>query len=37
VIAGKKTEEQILIEFLQNFEGTDGNHDGKVTTDEFLG
>jgi hypothetical protein len=37
VIAGKKTEEQILKEFLTNFEGTGGNHDGNVTWDEFLG
>jgi len=37
VIAGKKTEQQILVEFLTNFEGTSGNHDGNVTWEEFLG
>jgi hypothetical protein len=37
VIAGKKTEQQILVEFLTNFEGTGGNHDGKVEWKEFLG
>lgn len=37
VIAGKKTETQVLIEFLTNFEGTGGNKDGKVEWNEFLG
>jgi len=37
VISGKKTEEQILVEFLSNFEGTGGNHDGQVEWKEFLG
>lgn len=37
VISGKKTVDQILDEFLSNFEGTSGNRDGQVTWDEFLG
>lgn len=37
VIAGKKTETQVLIEFLTNFEGTGGNKDGQVEWKEFLG
>ena len=35
VIAGKKTEDQLLKEFLNNFEGTSGNRDGQVTAQEF--
>ena len=35
-IEGKKTKEQILTEFLQNFEGARGNRDGVVTLDEFI-
>ena len=35
-IAGKKTKEQILTEFLNNFEGTEGNKDGKITMEEFF-
>jgi len=35
VIAGKKTEDQVLKEFLNNFEGTSGDKDGQVTMDEF--
>jgi len=34
--AGKKTKEQILTEFLQNFEGKGGNKDGVVTKEEFF-
>lgn len=34
---GKKSERQVLTEFLNNFEGTSGNKDGKVTLDEFIG
>lgn len=36
VIAGKKTEEQIFNEFLQQFEGTTGNHDGSVSKEEWI-
>lgn len=36
VIAGKKTEDQVLAEFLNNFEGTAGNRDGQVTQIEYL-
>lgn len=35
-IAGKKTKEVILKEFLNNFEGVQGNKDGVVTKDEFM-
>lgn len=35
-IAGKKTKEQILKEFLDNFEGVKGNKDGIVTKEEFF-
>lgn len=34
-IEGRKTREQILTEFLSNFEGVRGNRDGIVTRDEF--
>lgn len=37
VLKGKKSEKQILTEFLNNFEGTSGNKDGKVSLDEFVG
>lgn len=37
VIAGKRTVDQILEEYLSNFEGTAGNRDGEVTWNEFLG
>ncbi|MDR3582375.1 MAG: hypothetical protein P4L67_03845 [Candidatus Pacebacteria bacterium] len=35
-LSGKKTKEQILGEFLNNFEGAMGNKDGIVTKDEFF-
>ena len=35
-IAHKKTKEQILQEFLNNFEGAKGNRDGQVTYSEFF-
>jgi len=35
VIAGKKTEEQVLVEFLNQFDGTSGNHDGQITKQEW--
>ena len=35
-IEGRKSREQILTEFLSNFEGTRGNKDGIVTKDEFF-
>ena len=35
-IEGRKTREQILTEFLSNFEGVKGNKDGIVTRDEFF-
>jgi len=35
-IEGRKTREQILTEFLNNFEGAKGNKDGKITKDEFF-
>ena len=35
-IEGRKTREQILTEFLSNFEGVKGNKDGIVTKDEFF-
>ena len=34
-IEGKKPKEQILIEFLTNFEGVRGNRDGKISKQEF--
>lgn len=37
MIAGKKTEAQVLSEFLNNFEGTSGNRDGQVTHEEYVG
>ena len=35
VIGGRKTENDILTEFLSNFEGANGNKDGIVTEKEF--
>lgn len=35
-IEGRKSREQILTEFLTNFEGAKGNKDGIVTRDEFF-
>ena len=35
-IEGRKSREQILTEFLSNFEGAKGNKDGIVTKDEFF-
>ena len=35
-IERRKTREQILSEFLNNFEGARGNKDGKITRDEFF-
>jgi Ca2+-binding EF-hand superfamily protein len=34
-IEGRKTKEQILSEFLNNFDGARGNKDGQVTIQEF--
>jgi Ca2+-binding EF-hand superfamily protein len=36
VIAGKKTEDQVLKEFLNNFESTAGNRDGEISASEFM-
>jgi len=35
VISGKKTEDQVLQEFLNQFDGTQGNNDGNVTWKEW--
>ncbi len=35
-IEGRKSREQILTDFLSNFEGVKGNKDGIVTTEEFF-
>ena len=35
-IDGRKTREQILGEFLTNFEGTRGNRDGIISKQEFF-
>ncbi|MFS8160030.1 MAG: hypothetical protein ACMG6E_07435 [Candidatus Roizmanbacteria bacterium] len=35
-VSGKKSKEQILIEFLNAFEGVKGNHDGAVSKQEFV-
>lgn len=35
-IEGKKSKEQILNEFLTNFEGVKGNRDGKISKQEFI-
>lgn len=36
VISGKITKEEALQEFLNSFEGTEGNRDGRVTLDEWI-
>ena len=36
LIAGKRTAESVLKEFLLNFEGPNGDKDGTVTEDEFV-
>lgn len=36
VAAGKMTKEEALQEFLNSFEGVEGNRDGKVTLDEWV-
>ena len=35
-IEGRKSKEQILTDFLANFEGSRGNKDGIVSKDEFF-
>ncbi|CDW86450.1 ef hand family protein [Stylonychia lemnae] len=35
-IEGRKTRDQILTDFLNNFEGVKGNRDGTITKDEFF-
>jgi calcyphosin len=35
-IGGIKTKEQILTEFLNNFDGAKGNKDGVITKNEFV-
>lgn len=35
-LEGRKTREEILIDFLSNFEGAKGNDDGRVTKQEFF-
>ena len=35
-IEGRKSKDQILTEFLLNFEGVRGNRDGKVSKEEFF-
>ena len=35
-IEGRKSREQILTDFLSNFEGARGNNDGIITTEEFF-
>jgi len=34
-LEGRKTRDEILVDFLSNFEGVKGNRDGRVTLDEF--
>jgi len=36
VMAGKKEPKEVFSEFMNNFEGANGNHDGTVTLDEFI-
>lgn len=36
VIQGKKTEAQVLEDFLNGFDGTEGNNDGKITMKEWV-
>ena len=35
-IEGKKTKEEIIVEFLNNFDGAKGNNDGIVSRNEFF-
>ena len=35
-IEGRKTREQILTDFLHNFEGVKGNRDGVISKEEFI-
>lgn len=35
-IEGRKSKDQILTEFMQNFEGARGNRDGIITKEEFF-
>ncbi len=35
-ISGKKTKQQILLEFLNTFEGVQGNRDGAISKQEFV-
>ena len=35
-IEGRKSKEQILTDFLQNFEGARGNKDGRISKEEFF-
>jgi len=37
VRSGRKTEEQVFVQFLSTFEGTEGNHDGIITKQEWVG
>jgi len=37
VLAGRKSEREVLTEFLNGFEGLKGNHDGRVSFEEWLG
>lgn len=36
VLEGKKTEEQVLVEFISTMEGMCGDRDGKLTKEEFI-
>jgi Ca2+-binding EF-hand superfamily protein len=35
-LEGKKTKDEILMEFLNNFDGSRGNNDGKVSWNEWI-
>jgi Ca2+-binding EF-hand superfamily protein len=35
-IQGKKTEDEVLMDFLNQFDGMKGNNDGKISWDEWL-
>jgi len=35
-LEGRKTKEEILTDFLSNFEGAKGDHDGVLTSKEFF-
>jgi hypothetical protein len=35
-IQGKKTEDEVLMEFLNQFDGMKGNNDGKISWEEWL-